>query len=278
MKLKQIYTLLTIFLFSINVISQIKYGSYDKYSAYDLDYINNDGFKDLRLREKGDKALSLYYYIPFDYNTDGIEVDSNFTISNQHRITERLTPNFKFYINDKTNIVFGIFYRRINQRLVGTQIDGTQQKETSTGQGVYLRFGLEKHLSLIRFKKFDLDLYAGSSLALGFIPQTDKDNYEYDGGIFLNTTTSSKSFGLGLDLYTGLNIQFDRFSLGAEIIGFGFDYNKGFGKNKIVTETNSGTTEIFTTDDTPGQFSKLNISSNKASMYGGVRLTASFYF
>lgn len=128
------------------------------------------------------------------------------------------------------------------------------------------------------FQKFDLDLYAGSSLALGFIPQTDKDNYENPDGTFLNTTTSSKSLGLGLDLYTGVNIQFDRFSLGAEIIGFGFDYNKGFGKNKIVTETNSGTTEIFTSEDTFGPFSKLNVSSNKASMYGGIRLTASFYF
>ena len=278
MKLKQIYTLISIFLFTFNGISQTKNDGYENYSAYDLDYINDNGFKDLRLRKKGDKAVSLYYFIPFDYNTDGIEVDSNFSISNQHRITERLTPNFKFYINDKTNIVFGIFYRRINQRLVGTLIDGTQQKETSTGQGVYLRFGLEKHLSLIRFKKFDLDLYAGSSLALGFIPQTDKDNYVFDAGQFMNTTTSSKSFGLGLDLYTGVNIQFDRFSLGAEIIGFGFDYNKGFGKNKIVTETNSGTTEIFTSENTPGQFSKLNVSSNKASMYGGIRLTASFYF
>ena len=278
MKLKLIYTLLTIFLFSLNGISQIENESFDKYSAYDLDYINDEDYKDLRLRNKGDKALSLYYYIPFDFNTDGIEVDDNFTISTQHRLTERLTPNFKLYLNDKTNIILGIFYRRTNQRLVGTTIEGYQQKESITAQGVYLRFGLEKHLSLIRFKKFDLDLYAGSSLAIGFIPQSEIDEMEYDGGSFLNVARSSKSIGLGLDLYTGINFQFNRFSIGAEIIGFGFDYNRGFGKDKIVTETNSGTTTIYTTDSQPYTYSKLNISSNKASMYGGIRLTTSFYF
>lgn len=61
-----------------------------------------------------------------------------------------LTPNYKLYLNDKTNIVLGIFYRRINQR----------------------------H---------------------------------------------------GFDLYTGLNIKFGLFSIGAELIGFGLDDNKGFG-------------------------------------------------
>ena len=278
MKLKLIYTLLTIFLFSLNGISQIENESFDKYSAYDLDYINDEDYKDLRLRNKGDKALSLYYYIPFDFNTDGIEVDDNFTISTQHRLTERLTPNFKLYLNDKTNIVLGIFYRRTNQRLVGTTIEGYQQKETTTGQGIYLRFGLEKHLSLIRFKKFDLDLYAGSSLAIGFIPQSEIDEMQYSGGNFLNVTKSSKSIGLGLDLYSGINFQFNRFSIGAEIIGVGFDYNRGFGKDKIVTETPSGTTTIYTTDSQPYTYSKLNISSNKASMYGGIRLTTSFYF
>ncbi len=278
MKLKQIYTLLTIFLLNINVISQIENDGFNKYSAYELDYINDKDYQDLRLRNKGDRALSLYYYVPFDYNTDGIEVDSNFTLSNQHRITERLTPNFKLYISDNTNIVLGVFYRRINQRLVGTTLAGNQQKETTVGQGVYLRFGIEQHLSLIRLKKFDLDLYAVSSLDIGYIPQREIYEMEFGGGIFQNTTIQSKSIGMGLDLYTGLNFQFNRFSIGAEIIAFGFDYNKGFGKNKIVTEDNTGTTTVYTSDSSPSVYSKLNISSNKASMYGGIRLTASFYF
>lgn len=278
MKLKQIYTLLTIFLLNTNVFSQIENDGFNKYSAYELDYINDKDYQDLRLRNKGDRALSLYYYVPFDYNTDGIEVDSNFTLSNQHRITERLTPNFKLYISDNTNIVLGVFYRRINQRLVGTTLDGDQQKETTVGQGVYLRFGIEQHLSLIRLKKFDLDLYAGSATAIGYIPQQEIDEMEFGGGIFQNTTIQSKSIGMGLDLYTGLNFQFNRFSVGAEIIAFGFDYNKGFGKNKIVTEDNTGTTTVYTSDSSPSVYSKLNISSNKASMYGGIRLTTSFYF
>lgn len=55
MKLKQIYTLISIFLFTFNGISQTKNDGYEKYSAYDLDYINDNGFKDLRLRKKGIK-------------------------------------------------------------------------------------------------------------------------------------------------------------------------------------------------------------------------------
>ena len=49
-----------------NAMSQIQYGDFDQYSVFDLDYIQDGEMVNHRIRKKGDKALSLYYFIPSD--------------------------------------------------------------------------------------------------------------------------------------------------------------------------------------------------------------------
>jgi hypothetical protein len=88
---------------------------------------------------------------------------------------------------------------------------------------------------------------------------------------------------LGLDLYGGLNFQFDNFSIGLELIALGFDSNKGVGKTKVKSQSSIGGTtsseEYFTYDDNPGiAYSKLNLSRNMTSMYRGVRFSVAYYF
>jgi hypothetical protein len=289
MKAKKLLLLAQLFLV-FTMFAQQEYGNYDTYSAYDLDYMNSGDFTDLRLRKAGDKAISLMYFIPFDYNNQGgIEVDTNFEISTQHRITERFVPNYKIYLNNKTNLNIGLFYRRISESLSG-EIDTAltpgpvlSQKEKTTGQGIYFRLGFDRHLYLQRFKQFDFDLYAGAALTAGFIPQKEVDQIDFINDDYQYSTRKSNSMGFGVDAYTGFNFQINRISVGAELIFFGLDINQGFGKTKVSNESSIGgvvTTEEFSTSDTDPltQYSKLNINKNQASMYRGLRLTVAYYF
>ena len=288
MKAKKLLLLAQLFAV-FTMFAQQEYGNYDTYSAYDLDYMNSGDFTDLRLRKAGDKAISLMYFLPFDYNSQGgIEVDTNFEISTQHRITERFVPNYKFYLNEKSNINIGIFYRRISESLSGDIDTSTtpgillSQTEKTTGQGIYLRLGYDRHLFLQRFKKFDFDLYAGGALTAGFIPQKEIKQFDYINDDYLYSTQKSNSMGFGLDAYTGFNIHINKFSIGAELIFFGIDINQGFGKTKVIEESSIGgvvtNQEFSTTDSQPYNYSKLNINKNQASMYRGIRFTVAYYF
>jgi len=271
--------------------AQSNYGDFEQYTQYDLDYISDGDLPNYRIRHKGDRALSLYYFAPMDYselNSD-IVSDSTTIIDNKHRVTERLVPNYRYYLSDKSNLTFGIYFKRTNIKYAG-EIDTTitpslisSEKEQIARTGIYGRIGYDYHLSQPSYRLFDLDFYMGSAISFGYAPSKSIDETEFFNGDYMRTTTKGNSIGYGLDLYGGVNLQFDNFSAGIEIIALGFDRNKGVGKTMVKSESSlAGITEdneYYTYDQNPGvAYSKLNLTRNLTSMYRGIRLSVAYYF
>ncbi len=290
--MKKLYKLfvITSMIFSLqnDVFGQTEYGDYQKNSNYNLDIINNRPWQDLRIRKAGTKVISLMTFLPINAPTDNIELINGVTVDvdTKYRLTEQLTPNVKKYITDKNVVGVGLFYKRISQSANGT-IDTTStvdllptKKYISRGQGTYLRGSFDHHFSNIRYKRFDVDFYTGASLSLGFTPVKDVNDESNDKGDYINIKTTTKTFGIGGDLYGGINLQFNRWSFGAELLALGVDVNSGFGKQNVVSESSiSGVskTETFSTYDA-NQYTNINVSKSLASMYRGVRLQVSYYF
>ncbi len=271
--------------------AQVDYGNFERYTQYDLDYLSDGEIPNYRLRHKGDKALSLYFFAPMDYselNSD-IVSDSTTIIDNKHRVTERLVPNYRYYLSDKSNLTFGIYFKRTNIKYEG-EIDTTiapsltiAEKEQIKRTGIYGRIGYDYHLSQPSYRLFDLDFYVGSAISFGYAPSKSINETDFSNGDYVRITTKGNSIGYGLDLYGGINFQFDNFSAGIEVIALGFDSNRGVGKTNVKSETSiAGITEeneYYTYDQNPGvAYSKLNLSRNLTSMYRGIRLSVAYYF
>jgi hypothetical protein len=278
-------------LLQFNAFSQKNYGNYDEYTNYEMDYISDGELTNYRVRKKGDKALSLYYFLPFDLSAINADIitDSNTIVDNKHRVTEKLIPNFKYYLSDNSNLVFGVYFKRTNVRYVGeidqniTPSDISNEIEQFTQTGVYGRVGYDYHLAQPSFRLFDIDFYGGGALSFGFAPTKEIIDTDFENGDYSYQTTTSNTLGLGLDIYGGLNFQFDNFSAGLELIALGFDRNRGVGKARVKSETSfNGITsddEFYSYDQNPGQaYSKLDLSRNLTSMYRGVRFSIAYYF
>lgn len=278
-------------LFDFSSYGQIDYGDYETSTKYQMDYLSNGELPNFRVRKKGDRALSLYYFQPFDWSNVNSDIisDSNTIVDNKHRVTERLVPNFKYYLTDQSNLVFGIYFKRTNVKYEG-EIDQnitpdpiSNEKEQFVQTGVYGRVGYDYHLAQPSFRMFDIDFYGGGALSFGLAPTKEVIDTDYENGDYSYQTTTSNTLGLGLDVYGGLNFQFDNFSAGLELIALGFDSNRGVGKARVKSETSFGGTtsndEYYTYDQNPGQaYSKLDLSRNLTSMYRGVRFSIAYYF
>ncbi len=283
----KILTLVLILILTKNVFGQKYQENYLSGHNYNIDIIDSDEFKDLRKREKGHKVASLMTFIPFNVQDANIDLLNNVEVEvdTDHRLTEQLTPNYKKYITDKNVIGLGIYYKRISENLNGkldpdqNQDDLNIKKFKSKGQGIYLRPSFDHHYSSVRFKTFDLDFYSGASLSLGFMPLKDINHQSNESGDYINITTKSKKIGLGADAYGGINFQFDRMSLGAELLFFGVDYNFGFGETQVIEETSfdgqTSSTEYIQRGDS--RYSELSNNRSLTSMYRGVRLQISYY-
>ncbi|MDA8714880.1 hypothetical protein OAW23_01380 [Flavobacteriales bacterium] len=285
--------LTSIFFISLisDCISQTDYGDFEGYTKYQMDYLSEGDLPNYRVRKKGDKAMSLYYFLPFDLSVVNADIisDSNTILDNKHRVTERLLPNYRIYLSDKSNLTFSIYFKRTKIKYSGdvdTSITPSlisSEFEQFVQTGIYGRVGYDRHLAQPSFRLFDLDFYLGSALSFGVAPTRETINTDFGNGDYVYSTTTSNTIGLGFDLYGGLNFQFDNFSAGVEIIAFGFDGNRGVGKSKIKTETSIGGTtteeEFYSYDQKPGiAYSKLQLSRNLTSMYRGVRLSVAYYF
>jgi hypothetical protein len=290
--MKKLYKLfvITSMIFSLqnDVFGQTEYGDYQKNSNHNLDIINNRPWQDLRIRKAGTKVIGLMTFIPINAPTDNIDLINGVVINvdTKYRLTEQLTPNVKRYISDKNVVGFGLFYKRISQSARGTIDTSAAQdllpikKYISRGQGTFLRGSFDHHFSAIRYKKFDVDFYSGASLCLGFTPVKDINNQSNSNGDFINVKTTTRNFGIGGDLYGGINLQFNRWSFGAELLAFGVDINKGFGKQNVDSESNiAGVSkkESYSTYEAK-QYTEISVSKSLVSMYRGVRLQVSYYF
>ena len=83
-------------------------------------------------------------------------------------------------------------------------------------------------------------------------------------------------------MYTGINLQFDRFSIGAEVIIFGIDYETNSDRKKVEIDQNlNGTalSQTYYTSSLPGAiWSKYKSMTRQMNSYRGLRFTFNFYF
>jgi len=272
------------------LFAQQDYGNYENYSLHDMDYIKDGKIENYRVRKKGDRAIGLYYYVPFDWSSVNPDIitDSNTIVDNKHRVTEKLIPNYKYYLSDKSNLVFGLYMKRTKVKYQG-DIDVSvtpslilTEKEIFNQNGLYGRIGYEHHLAQPSYRLFDLDFYGGAAISFGLAPTSNTIRQDFVNGDYTQTIEKSNVVGLGMDLYTGVNFQFDNFSAGVELIALGFDSNSGVGKSRMLSESSIGGTvtaeEYLTYDNSSYAYSNLKLSRNLTSMYRGIRFSACYYF
>lgn len=290
MKISIIISVTYFFLGTTLLMAQKDYGNYENYSLYDMDYIQDGKMKNYRVHKKGDRAIGLYYYVPFDWSAVNPDIitDSNTIIDNKHRVTEKLIPNYKYYLTDKSNLVFGLYMKRTKVKYQG-DIDTSvapslilNEKEIFKQNGVYGRIGYEYHLAQPSFRSFDLDFYGGAAMSFGLAPTSNTIRKDFVNGDYIQTIEKSNVVGLGMDLYGGVNFQFDNFSAGIELIALGFDSNLGVGKSRVLNESSIGgtvTTQDYSTyDNSTFAYSNLKLSRNLTSMYRGIRFSVCYYF
>lgn len=287
MKIKHI-TFIIISFFQLNLSAQVKDNTnFKKHTIHDLEYINEDGYNDLRLRKKGDKSFNMMAYVPFNSN-DLLFTDTNYVKVNDKFRNIELIPNYKYYITDKLNVNFGMYITSSKTKYEG-EVDTTISQQNFIGQtasssnlGFFLRTGVEKHLALFRLDYFDLDFYTGLTSSFGIISNKDITNIDFDANEYSYEQYTTRNFGIGADLYTGINFQFDRFSLGAEVIIFGIDYETNSDRTKVEIDQNlngSALSQTYYTSDLPGAiWSKYKSMSRQMNSYRGLRFTFNFYF
>lgn len=245
-----------------------------------LDYIDKDNvIKDLRTRKAGDKSISVMTFIPFGFLNSDIG-DGITEVNTDHRITENFVPNYKYYLSDKNTVSASLFVKRVSNKYSGsnTKESGLNlvEEEKNSGQGVYLRTAFDRHFVTKRTRLVDIDFYAGTSVSMGVLSTVKFTNTVKADDTFTKVTSRGSGLGLGMDVYGGIAFQFERWSIGAEILSFGLDYSNGFGADKVTTETKDKTIESVVYNNKP--FEKLSNSQSLVSMYRGLRLNFSYYF
>lgn len=287
MKMKN-YLFVVICFAQLNLVAQVKNNTnFKKHTIHDIDYINENGYNDLRLRKKGDKSFNMMAYVPFNYN-DLLFSDTNYASVNDKFRNIELIPNYKYYITDKLNINIGMYITSSKTAYEG-DVDTTLSNQNFLGQvvsssnlGVFFRTGVEKHLGLFRLDRFDLDFYTGLTTSFGIVSNKDVENLNFEASEYKYQTSTSKSFGIGSDLYTGVNFQFDRISLGVEAILFGLDYETNSNRTKVELDQNlngEAISQTYYTSGTPGLiWSKYKSMTRQMNSYRGLRFSFNFYF
>ena len=297
-----------LFSFSLSLTSQVIRTNDNNYSTknykndYYLNYLNNDDFLDLRTPKAKDKAFTFMYLFTFeDLGLDiQLDADSSSLVpggENINRLSERFVPNFRYYIDSKQVLTFGIIYAKNRYKRAEKYVDTlntfpyvpgslaeTDQKLRFSK--VSLRVAYDRHFNFFRRKWFDLDPYVGASINVG--NSTRKENLEeiYRNSDYVKLNTKENYFCIGGDIYFGINMRFERFSLGVETLAIGFDRQSGYGSRKVERETSisgvTNTDEYFEDLDNPVGFggpaySDLDVSRISTSMYRGLRFNFTFY-
>lgn len=287
MKMKN-YLFVVICFLQLNLVAQVKNNTnFKKYTIHDIDYINENGYNDLRLRKKGDKSFNIMAYVPFNYN-DLLFSDTNYANVNDKFRNIELIPNYKYYLTDKLNINIGMYITSSKTAYSG-DVDTTLSPQNFIGQevsssnlGVFFRTGVEKHLGLFRLDRFDLDFYTGLTTSFGIVSNKNVVNLNFAANDYSYETSTSRSFGIGSDLYTGVNFQFDRVSFGVEAILFGLDYETNPNRTKVEKEENlngQSLSQTYYTSGTPGLiWSKYKSMTRQMNSYRGLRFSFNFYF
>ncbi len=250
-------------------------------------FINDKPFEDLRIHQPQSKAIVLMGLLPIDL--PGI-LDASDTTDNKldNRLPETVFPNLRFYTAKNNCVTIGLVYAKTTHRYSGetVSIDSMPTAnlyEYGRKAKLALRIANDRHFKPFRLRALDIDPYIGASFSMGYSPVVREDNKEWSNGDYTRLRTKSNYMTFGLDGYVGVNLMFERFSFGAELMAIGADFQKGAGKEKVISEqqfnNQSTTQEYFTSSkwNTNEQFTKLKISDNQVSMYKGVRFVFAFY-
>ena len=292
-----------LFSFSLSLSSQVIRTNDNNYSTknykndYYLNYLNNDDFLDLRTPKAKDKAFTFMYLFTFeDLGLDiQLAADSSNLVprgENINRLSERFVPNFRYYIDSKQVLSFGLIYAKNRYKRSEKYVDTLntvpyfpssldEYDHLIRFSKVSLRVAYDRHFNFFRRKWFDLDPYVGASLNLGRSSRNEKLEETFRNSDYVKLKTKENYFCIGGDIYFGMNMRFERFSLGAELLAIGFDRQSGYGSRKVKRETSiSGVTnsdEYYEDIDNPvgsggPAYSDLDFSRISTSMYRGLRL------
>ena len=261
-------------------------------SGNEMSFIDSTDRNSYRSTQAGDIAILLNTTINSDFYFD--EVGTPFL---QHEETasddflQRIAPAFRYYISAKTSVSAGLLLSRTTQSVVGEDENANEEsfgfsnlEQNYMSRSMSLRLTYDRWNKPVYFRKFNLDSYFGMAMSIGRNRSTEVDNEDYANGDYNYSTLSTPSGVFGGELYTGLMLRFDMFSIGAEFLGLGFDRQFGFGATEVtysydLDEVEDAGTYWIGGNEMPGQFSNQQFSSlrarsSKMSMYRGIRVMA----
>jgi hypothetical protein len=286
-KTSQIYLLLTTLVVLSGIVAKAQSPIFNDYNNL---YINQTPFKDLRVHDNTNMGIVVMAPINIDlpkfltdstmYPTDPEDIN---------RLPEGGFPGLRFFKPNRTMTVSFIYARK------AYKFDGTSSSSYGTQGAPYssylekqsrsriaLRFAYDWHFKPNRFKWFDLDHYFGYSANIGVAPTKNiKETISLNNNTS-NSKVTSNPLTLGGDIYWGLNLKREYYSIGAEFLIFGFDVQKNVGRDKVETETTIGgttTSSSYYTHDYFGsqQWESIKSSSSQITMFKGFRLVAIIY-
>ncbi|HAW73565.1 MAG TPA: hypothetical protein DCX00_07060 [Flavobacteriales bacterium] len=259
-------------------------------SGNEMSFTDSTDRNSYRSTEAGDIAILLTTNINSDFYFDEVGspiLEHEETVSED--FLQRIAPAFRYYISARTSVSAGLLLSRTSQLVTGEDeaaagYEFANLEQRYKSRSVSLRLSYDRWNKPVYFRKFNLDSYYGMGMSIGRSRSIESRNEDYGNGEFSYETRSTPSGVFGLELYTGLMLRFDIFSVGAEFLGLGFDRQFGFGASEVTYSydfdevTDSGTYWIGG-DGMPNeflnqQFSSLSARSSKMSMYRGVRLLA----
>lgn len=195
--------------------------------------------------------------------------------------------NVQHYIADDKAIRFGVRASKAKTLFTGestaeldtlnTLLNGdlAKQKNRQSTREYMFYLGLEKHFAPTNL----LDVYVGAQGSLGFSSDVNQSKIDYlTAGRKNYTMSRSNSLIYGLEAFIGLQafVADLPVAVGIEwgLAGYGKLFNKTF--NSIETETK--TTEYYTTDSDPATLYYSKLSSRKYDLDNMVRFRISYYF
>jgi hypothetical protein len=283
-KTTQIYLLLTALLVLTGIGAKAQSPVYNDYNNL---YLNQTPFKDLRVHDNS--HIGIVIMAPINIDLPKFLTDSTMYPTDPediNRLPEGGFPGIRFFKPNKTTTISFIYARKgykfdgTGTSTLGSQYSSYMEKQSKSR--IALRFANDWHFKPNRFKWFDLDHYFGFSANVGIAPTKNiKESTSLNNNV-TNSKVTSNPITLGGDIYWGLNLKREYYSIGAEFLIFGFDIQKNVGRDKVETETTIGgttTSSSYYTHDYFGnqKWESIKSSSSQITMFKGFRLVAIIY-
>ena len=172
-----------IFIYNINpLVSQVEI-----VSSSNMNFVDSTDRATLRLPQAKDIAIVINSTINsgqfFDQvGSNIIDTDDN---SGINRLVEQFVPSYRYYLDSKTCVSFGLLLSRKTQKVSGEGIDENFYESLtmqSKSRSVSLRLTYDKHARPLFFRKFDLDSYGGAAVSIGRTRSQEVLDIDYSTG------------------------------------------------------------------------------------------------